>query len=54
MIRKTVAAAVAASFLLVAAAPVFAADAAAPTTKSDCLKTQGMKWDAKTHTCVKK
>ena len=36
------------------AAPVFAADAAAPKTKAECKKTTDMKWDASTKSCVKK
>jgi hypothetical protein len=51
---KAVNAAIAMSFLLATAAPVFAADAAAPTTKAACHKMQDMKWDAGTKTCVKK
>jgi hypothetical protein len=46
--------AIATSILLAAAAPAFAADTPAPTSKADCKKTADMKWDAKTKSCVKK
>ncbi len=52
--KKSLATAIAASILILNVAPVFAADAAAPTTKADCKKMAGMKWDSKTHACVKK
>jgi hypothetical protein len=52
--KKSLSAAIATGILLAYAAPVFAADAAAPTTKKDCKKVADMKWDAKTKTCVKK
>ena len=51
---KTLSTAIVASILLASAAPVFAADAAAPKTKSECKKTADMKWDASTKSCVKK
>lgn len=47
---KLVNAAVAAGFLLVMAAPAFAADA--PKTEKACKKMK-MKWDAATKTCGK-
>jgi len=52
--KKSMSAVIAASFLLAYAAPVLAADAAAPTTKAACKKQADMKWDSKTKTCVKK
>jgi hypothetical protein len=48
---KLVNAALAAGFLLVVAAPAFAADA--PKTKAECEKAK-MKWDATKKTCSKK
>ncbi|HEX2843149.1 hypothetical protein [Hyphomicrobium sp.] len=51
---KTLATAIAASILLLNVAPAFAADAAPPTTKAECKKMADMKWDSKTHACVKK
>jgi ABC-type proline/glycine betaine transport system substrate-binding protein len=48
---KLVNAALAAGFLLVVAAPAFAADA--PKTKAECTKAK-MKWDAAKKTCSKK
>jgi hypothetical protein len=48
---KFINAAVAAGFLLVAAAPVYAADA--PKTEKDCKKAKG-KWDKATKTCAVK
>jgi hypothetical protein len=47
---KFVNAAIAASFLLVVAAPVYAADA--PKTEKACKKAK-MKWDATAKTCGK-
>jgi hypothetical protein len=47
---KVVNAAIAASFLLVVAAPAFAADA--PKTEKACKKAK-MKWDATAKTCGK-
>lgn len=47
---KVVNAAIAASFLLVVAAPAFAADA--PKTEKACTKAK-MKWDAAKKTCGK-
>lgn len=52
--KKSVSTAVVASIILAIAAPAFAADPAPPTTKADCKKMPDMKWDAKTHACVKK
>ncbi len=40
--------------LLAIAAPAFAAEPAAPTTKADCEKMKDMKWDDATKACVKK
>jgi hypothetical protein len=40
--------------LLATAAPAFAADPAAPTTKADCEKAKDMRWDATAKACVKK
>lgn len=51
--KKLINAAIAASVLAVTVGPAFAADSA-PTTKADCNKTAGMKWDSKTKACVKK
>ena len=50
---RSLSSAIAVSFLLVAVAPAFAADAT-PTTKAECKKTVDMKWDSKAKTCVKK
>lgn len=52
--KKSLSTAIAAGILLAYAAPVLAADAAAPTTKAACKKQADMKWDSKTKTCVKK
>ncbi len=52
--KKFIGPAIAASVLLSFAAPVFAADQAAPATKAECKKMTDMKWDSKTHSCVKK
>jgi hypothetical protein len=50
--KKLINAAITAGLLAVTVAPAFAADA--PTTKADCKKAAGMKWDSKTNTCIKK
>jgi hypothetical protein len=56
MSSKVLSAAVLASFLAGVAAPVvaFAEDKPAPTTKKECNKAPGMKWDKTTKTCVPK
>lgn len=50
---RTISTAIVALMLVAGVAPVMAADAAAPATKSACKKAVGMHWDAKTKACVK-
>lgn len=53
MISKIVRGAVLAGVLLSVSAPYVAYAADAPKTKADCKKAD-MKWNATTHSCVKK
>jgi len=46
--------AVALSFAVALATPVFAQTKDAPKTKADCTKAKDMKWDDKAGKCVKK
>jgi hypothetical protein len=48
---KTISLAIVAGLLLAVAAPAFAEDPAAPTTKADCEKAKGT-WDDATKACL--
>jgi hypothetical protein len=53
-LMKIMLSALALTFTVAFAAPVFAQTKEAPKTKADCTKAKDMKWDDKAGKCVKK